>query len=123
MTKTDTLIETAKRVQLQNYRPAPLVLSEGKGARVRDVDGREYVDLAGGLAVTSVGHGHPKLAKAIGDQAARLMHVSNLFYNDRGIELAARLKDSQGTVRKAVVPRRTKRCSSSRATHTFEPVT
>jgi acetylornithine/N-succinyldiaminopimelate aminotransferase len=95
-TKTDTLIETAKRVQLQNYRPAPVVLSEGKGARVRDVDGNEYVDLAGGLAVTSVGHGHPKLAQAIGEQAGRLMHVSNLFFNDRGIELAARLTARTG---------------------------
>lgn len=96
MSKTKTLIETAKRTQLQNYRPAPLVLSEGTNARVRDVDGREYVDLAAGLAVTSVGHGHPKLAKAIGDQAARLMHVSNLFYNDRGIELAERLTQRTG---------------------------
>ncbi|MEY4510890.1 MAG: hypothetical protein RLZZ450_3012 [Pseudomonadota bacterium] len=95
-TKTDTLIDTAKRVQLQNYRPAPVVLSEGKGARVRDVDGNEYVDLAGGLAVTSVGHGHPKLAQAIGEQAGRLMHVSNLFFNDRGIELAARLTARTG---------------------------
>ena len=95
-TKTERLIETAKRVQLQNYRPAPLVFSEGRGARLRDVDGREYLDLAAGLAVTSVGHGHPKLARAIGDQAARLMHVSNLWYNDRGIELAARLAERTG---------------------------
>ena len=96
MTKTEAFIETAKRVQLQNYRPAPVVLTEGKGARVRDVEGREYIDLAGGLAVTSVGHGHPKLARAIGEQAGRLMHVSNLFYNDRGIELAERLSKRTG---------------------------
>jgi acetylornithine/N-succinyldiaminopimelate aminotransferase len=94
--KSETLIETAKRVQLQNYRPAPVVLSEGKGARVRDVEGREYLDLAAGLAVTSVGHGHPRLARAIGEQAARLMHVSNLWYNDRGIELAERLTQRTG---------------------------
>ena len=96
MTKTEAYIETAKRVQLQNYRPAPIVLTEGKGARVRDVEGREYLDLAGGLAVTSVGHGHPKLARAICEQAGRLMHVSNLFYNDRGIELAERLSKRTG---------------------------
>ncbi|MDB4971733.1 MAG: Acetylornithine aminotransferase [Myxococcaceae bacterium] len=94
--KQSRLIETAKRVQLQNYRPAPVVLSEGKGARVRDVEGREYLDLAAGLAVTSVGHGHPTLARAIGEQAARLMHVSNLWYNDRGIELAERLTQRTG---------------------------
>lgn len=96
MTKTERLIETAKRVQLQNYRPAPVVFTEGRGARLRDVDGREYVDLAAGLAVTSVGHGHPKLAQAIGEQAARLMHVSNLWYNDRGIELAEQLTKRTG---------------------------
>ncbi len=96
MTRNERLIETAKRVQLQNYRPAPVVLTEGKGARVRDADGREYLDLAAGLAVTSVGHGHPKLARAIGDQAARLMHVSNLWYNDRAIELAERLTARTG---------------------------
>lgn len=91
MAKTEQLIDTAKRVQLGNYRPAPLVLSEGRGVRVRDVDGHEFLDLSAGLAVTSVGHGHPRLAKAIGDQAARLMHVSNLWYNDRAIALAERL--------------------------------
>ena len=96
MTKTEQLIETAKRVQLGNYRPAPLVLSEGRGVRVRDVDGQEFLDLSAGLAVTSVGHGHPKLAKAIGDQAARLMHVSNLWYNDRAIELAEKLTARTG---------------------------
>jgi predicted acetylornithine/succinylornithine family transaminase len=95
-TKTDQLIETAKRVQLGNYKPGPLVLSEGRGVRVRDVDGRAYLDLSAGLAVTSVGHGHPKLAKAIAEQAARLMHVSNLWYNDRAIELAEKLTQRTG---------------------------
>jgi acetylornithine/N-succinyldiaminopimelate aminotransferase len=91
MTKTDKLIETAKKVQLGNYRPAPIVLAEGQGVRVRDVDGRAYLDLSAGLAVTSVGHAHPKLAQAIAEQAGRLMHVSNLWYNDRAIEFAAEL--------------------------------
>lgn len=96
MTKTERLIETAKRVQLPNYRPASVVLSEGRGSRVRDVEGREYLDLAAGLAVTSLGHAHPVLARAIADQAARLMHVSNLWYNDRAIELAERLTAKTG---------------------------
>ncbi len=89
--KTDSLIALAKQVQLGNYRPAPVVLAEGHGVRVRDVDGRAFLDLSAGLAVTSVGHSHPKLVKAIADQAGRLMHVSNLWYNDRAIELAAKL--------------------------------
>ena len=95
-TKNEQLIEIAKRVQLGNYRPGPIVLSEGRGVRVRDADGREYLDLSAGLAVTSVGHGHPKLAQAIGEQAGRLMHVSNLWYNDRAIELAAQLTQRTG---------------------------
>jgi acetylornithine/N-succinyldiaminopimelate aminotransferase len=95
-TKNEELIEIAKRVQLGNYRPGPIVLSEGRGVRVKDADGRSYLDLSAGLAVTSVGHGHPKLARAIGEQAARLMHVSNLWYNDRAIELAAELTRRTG---------------------------
>jgi predicted acetylornithine/succinylornithine family transaminase len=99
MTKTEQLIESAKRVQLGNYRPAPIVLREGRGVRVRDVDDVPYLDLSAGLAVTSVGHGHPKLARAIADQAGRLMHVSNLWYNDRAIELAEQLTQRTGFAR------------------------
>jgi acetylornithine/N-succinyldiaminopimelate aminotransferase len=86
------LIETAKRSFLASYRQAPIVLTEGKGVRLRDIAGREYLDMCAGIAVVSVGHGHPKLAAAIGAQAARLMHTSNLFYNDRAIALAAELQ-------------------------------
>jgi acetylornithine/N-succinyldiaminopimelate aminotransferase len=94
--KTQELIEVARKVQLGNYRPAPLVLCEGKGVRVRDVEGRELLDLSAGLAVTSVGHAHPRLAQAIAEQAARLIHVSNLWYNDKAIELARRLTEKSG---------------------------
>jgi predicted acetylornithine/succinylornithine family transaminase len=85
------LIDIAKRAFLANYKQAPLVLVEGKGCRVTDADGRGYLDLCAGIAVVSVGHGHPRLAQAIGAQAARLMHTSNLFYNERAIELADQL--------------------------------
>jgi len=82
------MLRTAKEVQLGNYAPAPFVLTHGRGRRVTDASGREYLDLSGGISVLSVGHSHPTLAAAIGEQAARLMHVSNLFYNDRAVELA-----------------------------------
>jgi len=88
MPTNEQLIEIARRVQLGNYRPAPFVLSRGRGCRVEDVQGAEYLDLSGGIAVLSLGHAHPRLAAAIAEQASRLMHVSNLFYNDRAIELA-----------------------------------
>jgi predicted acetylornithine/succinylornithine family transaminase len=89
MTRQDDMLRTAKEVQLGNYAPAPFVLTHGRGRRVTDASGREYLDLSGGISVLSVGHSHPTLAAAIGEQAARLMHVSNVFYNDRAIELAA----------------------------------
>ncbi len=86
------LIQIAGKTLLGNYRQAPLVLAQGKGCRVQDVEGRSYLDLCAGIAVVSVGHGHPRLAQAIFEQAARLIHTSNLFYNQRAIELAAELK-------------------------------
>jgi acetylornithine/N-succinyldiaminopimelate aminotransferase len=85
------LIDIARRALLANYKQAPIVLVEGKGCRVKDADGRGYLDLCGGIAVVSVGHGHPRLAQAIFEQASRLMHTSNLFYNERSIELAAEI--------------------------------
>lgn len=87
------LVARAQKAQLPNYRPPPFVLSEGRGCRVKDVEGNEYLDFSGGIAVLSVGHAHPKLAAAIAEQAGRLMHTSNLFYNDRAIELATALAE------------------------------
>jgi predicted acetylornithine/succinylornithine family transaminase len=81
-------MERAARHMLANYRPAPLVFVEGRGCRLTDADGRQYLDLCAGIAVVSVGHGHPRLAQAIAEQAGRLMHVSNLFFNARAVELA-----------------------------------
>ena len=86
------LIDIAQRAFLANYRQAPIVLVEGKGCRVKDADGRSYLDLCAGIAVVSVGHGHPRLAQAIFEQASRLMHTSNLFFNERSIALADELK-------------------------------
>jgi len=85
------LIDIAKRNFLANYRQAPIVLVEGEGCRVKDADGRQYLDMCGGIAVISVGHGHPKLVRAVAEQAARITHTSNLFFNQRAIELAAEL--------------------------------
>jgi predicted acetylornithine/succinylornithine family transaminase len=91
MTNQD-LIAIANQSLLANYRQAPFVLVEGKGCRVSDVEGRSYLDLCAGIAVVSVGHGHPRLSAAIAEQASRLMHTSNLYFNQRSIELAAELK-------------------------------
>jgi acetylornithine/N-succinyldiaminopimelate aminotransferase len=84
-------VSAAREVLLGNYRSNPVVFREGKGSRLIDVEGKSYLDLCAGIAVVSVGHCHPDLVRAISEQAARLMHVSNLFYNEPSIELAREL--------------------------------
>ena len=69
----------------------PVELVEGEGMRVRDCEGRELLDFIGGIGVISLGHCHPALVKAVSDQAARLMHVSNYYYIEGRGELAEKL--------------------------------
>jgi acetylornithine/N-succinyldiaminopimelate aminotransferase len=85
---TASLLAIAERRLLGNYRPAPVVFVEGKGSRLIDKDGKSYLDFTAGVAVTALGHAHPRLVRAIADQAARVMHVSNYFYNEPNILLA-----------------------------------
>ncbi|HET7659271.1 MAG TPA: acetylornithine transaminase [Oryzihumus sp.] len=67
------------------------VLARGEGAVVEDVEGTRYLDLLGGIAVNTLGHGHPALVRAIAEQAASLLHVSNFFTTPGQVELAERL--------------------------------
>jgi acetylornithine/N-succinyldiaminopimelate aminotransferase len=85
------LISLAERYLYPNYRPGPFVLERGQGCDVWDVEGKRYLDLCAGVAVCSVGHAHPKHVRAISEQMATLGHVSNWFYNARGIEAAQKL--------------------------------
>lgn len=71
----------------------PLALVEGRGARVRDSEGREYVDLTSGWGVTSIGHCHPALVEALHEQAGMLMQTTNLFYTLPQLDLIDRLAD------------------------------
>jgi len=72
--------------------PVPLaVLSRGRGARVWDVDGKEYLDFLAGIAVNALGHAHPAFVEAVSRQAATLAHVSNYFATEPQLELAERL--------------------------------
>jgi acetylornithine/N-succinyldiaminopimelate aminotransferase len=64
---------------MNNYPPQPVTFVRGEGSRLWDVDGKAYLDFLGGLAVTSLGHGHPAVADAVAEQARTLVHVSNLF--------------------------------------------
>ena len=90
------LLATASKRLYPNYKPAPMVLARGKGCELFDVDGRRWLDLCAGVAVCSVGHAHPKLTGTIAEQAARLMHVSNYFYNEENVLLADELCAKSG---------------------------
>ena len=87
----DALIATAKRHLVQNYKQAPIVMTRGEGVHLWDVAGRRYLDMTAGIAVCCLGHAHPKHVAAIAAQAARLLHVSNLVYVDKQIQLAESL--------------------------------
>ena len=73
------------------YARQQVVFVRGEGARLWDSEGREYLDFLAGIAVTGVGHCHPRVAEAIANQARTLMHVSNLFHNPLQAKLAERL--------------------------------
>ncbi|MBI4815920.1 MAG: acetylornithine transaminase [Deltaproteobacteria bacterium] len=79
------------RVFTPNYRPAPIALDRGEGAYVYDVDGNRYLDMVAGIAVSSLGHAHPRLVKAIEAQARKLLHTSNLYLNEPAVRLGAKL--------------------------------
>ena len=88
--KSDLIIEQHKKYVMPTYAPG-LALLRGRGARVWDADGREYIDFLAGIAVLNVGHCHPKVVAAIQEQAAKLIHVSNLYYNELQPQLAEAL--------------------------------
>ena len=97
--KYDSIIEKDSKYVMQTYGRQPLVLSEGKGAIVRDIYGKEYIDCVAGIAVNNVGHCHPRVVKAIQSQAEKLMHVSNLYYTEIQAELAETLVSITGMER------------------------
>src|SRR2546429_439511 len=90
MTQTD-LAELEQRYVMGTFRRLPVTFVEGRGVTLRDREGREYLDLVAGLAVNALGHAHPAVARALADQATRLVHTSNLYYTEPQVELARRL--------------------------------
>ncbi|MEA2184442.1 MAG: acetylornithine/N-succinyldiaminopimelate aminotransferase [Solirubrobacteraceae bacterium] len=88
-------LQTLEREHLvPAYARLPVQFVRGEGARLWDDEGDEYLDFQTGLAVTSLGHSHPAVVAAIREQAARLIHVGNLFYTEPGVRLAQRLAES-----------------------------
>ncbi|MFZ5426700.1 MAG: aspartate aminotransferase family protein [Thermodesulfobacteriota bacterium] len=81
---------------MNTYGRYPLALERGKASTLYDLDGREYLDLLAGIAVVNLGHCHPEVTKAVCDQAARLVHVSNLFFQEPQVRLAEALLATWG---------------------------
>src|SRR5438132_7836502 len=84
---------------LQTYRRQPVTFVRGEGVRLYDASGREYLDLLSGIGVAALGHAHPGLSRAVADQAATLIHTSNLFFHPLQGELAERLANLSGLPR------------------------
>ena len=85
------LLQVAKARLYGNYKPAPFIVERGRGCEIFDVDGRRCLDLMAGVAVSVLGHAHPVLVQAIAEQAAKVIHVSNYFYNEPNVRLADEL--------------------------------
>ncbi|XXX77149.1 acetylornithine transaminase [Sorangium sp. So ce134] len=81
----------AQKHLLGNYRQPAFVLDRGRGCELFDTEGRRYLDMCAGVAVASLGHAHPRLVATIAEQAGRLMHVSNYFFNAENLRLAEEL--------------------------------
>lgn len=90
---TEELINLDKKYVMQTYGRYPLALKDGKGALVRDFEGKTYIDCFAGIAVNNVGHCHPKVVEAICNQAKKLIHTSNLYYTEPQVELAKLLAE------------------------------
>lgn len=79
--KSKEVIEAEAKVLVGTYQRAPVVLESGKGCKLYDVEGREYLDLSSGIAVNALGHVDEDWLKAVIEQANTLTHVSNIYYS------------------------------------------
>ena len=95
-TLSSSLIGLGQRYWLPVYKPRELVLDHGKGARVWDTEGRDYVDFGAGIAVNALGHQDPDLLAALTVQAHKLWHASNVFYTEPPLRLAEELVGASG---------------------------
>lgn len=94
--KARALVERDHSVISPSYpRGYPFVMDHGKGVEVWDVDGNRFLDFAAGIAVVSTGHSHPKVVKAIQEQAEKFLHISSDFYHEKWIEFAEKINETR----------------------------
>jgi predicted acetylornithine/succinylornithine family transaminase len=91
MTTLEQIAEREQKYLLHTYNRYPIVLARGKGAFLYDIEGKRYLDFVAGLGVNALGHAHPRIVKTIREQAAKLVHVSNLYYHEYQGPLAEKL--------------------------------
>src|SRR3954469_615145 len=96
---SQAVMDLERQYLLQNYGRYPLTLHRGKGAYVYDLDGKRYLDFIAGIGVNALGHAHPRIVKVIREQAARLIHCSNLYYHQYQGPLAKKLAEVSGLQR------------------------
>jgi acetylornithine/N-succinyldiaminopimelate aminotransferase len=90
------LIEASSPHTMNTYGRVPIALSHGQGVRVWDVNGKQYLDALGGIAVNTLGHNHPKLVPALQDQLTKIIHSSNYYHVPNQEKLAAKLVQLSG---------------------------
>jgi predicted acetylornithine/succinylornithine family transaminase len=96
MSRLDQIADLEKRFLLPTYNRYPVGFERGKGVFLYDFEGKKYLDFVAGLGVNALGHAHPRIVKAIREQAARVIHLSNLYYNEYQGLLAERLCQLSG---------------------------
>ncbi len=95
--KNQTILELGQKYVMNTYGRQPFALVQGKGSYVWDAEGKEYLDMVGGIAVNNVGHCHPQVVEAIQNQANTLLHCSNLYWIEPQVKLAQKIvKNSCG---------------------------
>lgn len=98
-TKTKKIIETAEETLLHTYNRYQIVLDKGDGVYLYDTEGKEYLDFAAGIAVFALGYNNKKFNEALNDQISKLVHTSNLFYNEPAVNAGAKLVKATGLKR------------------------
>src|SRR5713101_6320617 len=96
MSRLGQIADLEKRFLLPTYNRYPVGFERGKGVFLYDFEGKKYLDFVAGLGVNALGHAHPRIVKIIRAQAARVIHVSNLYYNEYQGQLAERLCQLSG---------------------------
>ena len=96
MSRLEQIVDLEKRFLLPTYNRYPVAFERGKGVFLFDFEGKRYLDFVAGLGVNALGHAHPRIVKAIREQAAKVIHVSNLYYNEYQGQLAERLCQLSG---------------------------